>query len=86
MFTKQFITFTLGASLLLFFSCESISDGTLTSDEETFGDKFDKALDEGGKLIDGLKEKVDAIEINGFSIEDDKKMGKELYNEIILVC
>jgi predicted Zn-dependent protease len=83
MFTKQFITFTLGASLLLFFSCESISDGTLTSDEETFGDKFDKALDEGGKLIDGLKEKVDAIEINGFSIEDDKKMGKELYNEIM---
>lgn len=83
MFTKQLFSFALGVALLLLFSCESLSDGTLNSDEKTFGDQFDKALDEGGKLIDGLKEKVDAIEINGFTIDDDKKMGKELYDEIM---
>jgi predicted Zn-dependent protease len=76
-------TFILSLTITTFLmSCDSISNNAGNSDEKTFGDQFDQALNEGGKLIDELTEKVDAIEINGFTIEDDKKMGKELYDEI----
>ncbi len=64
-------------------SCDSTSDHAQNSDEKTFGDQFDQAIEEGGKLIDELSEQVDAIEINGFTIADDKKMGKELYEKIM---
>jgi predicted Zn-dependent protease len=69
--------------LLVMSSCESTSDQTSEKVEDSFGNQIDAALEEGGKLIDGFKDKVDAFEINGFSIDDDKKMGKELYDEII---
>ena len=68
---------------LLFSSCESMSDQSKENGGSSFGDQIDAALKEGGELIDGFKEKVDAFEMNGFSIEDDKKIGKELYDEIM---
>ena len=67
----------------LLVSCESASENAQNSDEKTFGDQVDQAIEEGSKLIDELSDQVDAIEINGFTIEDDKKMGKELYDEIM---
>ena len=81
---KQFRLFSLLLIITTYLvSCNTLTDNVQNSEEETFGDQFDKAIEEGGKLIDGLTEKVDAIEINGFTIEDDKKMGKELYDEIM---
>lgn len=41
-----------------------------------------KALDKSQKLSDKLQEKWNNIEINGFSVDDDIKMGQQLYDEI----
>jgi predicted Zn-dependent protease len=42
-----------------------------------------QALDKGGQLAESFAKKVSDIQINGFSLEDDKKMGKQLYDEVI---
>jgi predicted Zn-dependent protease len=77
------LALSVAASLSLLLSCDSTIENTQSSDEKSFGNQIDQALDEGSKLIDGFKKNVDAFEINGFSIDDDKKMGKELYDEIL---
>jgi predicted Zn-dependent protease len=41
-----------------------------------------KALEKGRNLSKQVKEKWNKIEINGFSVEDDMKMGQQLYDEI----
>jgi predicted Zn-dependent protease len=41
-----------------------------------------KTIEQGQKLSKKVKEKWKKVEINGFSIEDDIKMGKQLYDEI----
>jgi predicted Zn-dependent protease len=41
-----------------------------------------EAWNKGAEITETFKEKIKSIEINGFSIEDDKKFGQELYNEI----
>lgn len=64
-------------------SCEISQNNNDSSPSDSFSDQIDQAIDEGGKLLKGLKDNVDAFEINGFTIEDDKKMGKELYDEIM---
>ena len=40
------------------------------------------ALKKGEKLSEEALEKIKSIEINGFSVEDDITMGKQLYDEI----
>jgi predicted Zn-dependent protease len=42
----------------------------------------DKAIDKSQKLSDKLQEKWNNIEINGFSVDDDIKIGQQLYDEI----
>ena len=41
-----------------------------------------KVVDKSEKLSNEIKEKWNSIEINGFSVEDDIQMGKQLYDEI----
>ena len=76
-------TVLIATSLFFLFSCESITDQSQENEGNSFGDQLNRAMDEGGKLLVGFKDKVNAFELNGFSIEDDKKMGKELYDEIM---
>jgi len=78
----MFRTVFIASMLLFVYSCELMTDQAQESDGNSFGNQINDALDEGGKFLKGFKDKVNAIEINGFSIEDDKKMGKELYDEI----
>lgn len=42
----------------------------------------DGAIEKIGKMATDLGEEMKKVEINAFSLEDDKKFGKELYNEI----
>jgi predicted Zn-dependent protease len=42
----------------------------------------EKALNEGEKLSSDAYKKLKEIELNGFSVEDDIKMGQQLYDEI----
>jgi predicted Zn-dependent protease len=42
----------------------------------------DKALEKSQKLGEKLKDKWNKIEINGFSVDDDIKLGQQLYDEI----
>ena len=64
-------------------SCDPMSDQNQGQNSDSLGNQIDAALEEGGKLLDSFQDKVDAFQINGFSLEDDKKMGKELYDEIL---
>jgi predicted Zn-dependent protease len=45
-------------------------------------DLKNEALEKGRNLSKQVKEKWNKIEINGFSVDDDIKMGKQLYDEI----
>jgi predicted Zn-dependent protease len=81
---KGMLAVLLTLPLVLFTSsCDSMSDQSQNHDGDPLGNQIDAALQEGGKFIDGFQDKVDAFQINGFSLEDDKKMGKELYDEIM---
>jgi predicted Zn-dependent protease len=81
---KELYAVLLILPLVLFTSsCDSMSDQSQDEYGDSLGKQIDAALEESGKLIDGFQDKVDAFQINGFSLEDDKKMGKELYDEIM---
>lgn len=73
-------------------SCEDSSESNLKEDpisktenldwSKELNDLKDKTIEKGQKLTDKLKNKWKKIEINGFSVEDDMKMGQQLYDEI----
>lgn len=73
-------------------SCEDSSESNLKEDpisktenldwSKELNDFKDKTLEKGQKLTNKLKDKWKKIEINGFSVEDDMKMGQQLYDEI----
>ena len=73
-------------------SCEDSSESNLKEDpisktenldwSKELNDFKDKTIEKGQKLTDRLKNKWKKIEINGFSVEDDMKMGQQLYDEI----
>ena len=55
------------------------SSGDWQNQLESWGTK---ALETGKELTDEVGEKLNGIEINGFSVEEDKQLGKQLYDEI----
>jgi predicted Zn-dependent protease len=75
-------------------SCDQLgpndTDPTATSgspkEDDWLNDLADlgsQALSKGGELAESFANKLSDIQINGFTVADDKKMGKELYNEVI---
>ena len=76
----------------LLFSCVDSSNSEKLEDESVERENNDwfreikelknKAIDKTEKLSDEVKEKWNKIEINGFSVDDDIKMGQQLYDEI----
>ena len=78
--------------ILLLVSCKESIDSDTKNDhpEEVQKDQWLKdlsdlkkeAFEKGEKLGDKVKEKWNKIEINGFSVDDDVKMGQQLYDEI----
>jgi predicted Zn-dependent protease len=60
-------------SVTLFFLLASCDLGQLGED----------ILNKGKEFTEAMEEKAQDIHLNGFSIEDDKQMGKELYNEMV---
>ena len=78
--------------ILLLVSCKESIDSDTNNDhpEEVQKDQWLKelrdlkkeAFEKGEKLGDKVKEKWNKIEINGFSVDDDVKMGQQLYDEI----
>lgn len=87
----RFLIYVLTA-ILTFSSCEDSSESNLNEDpisntenldwSKELNDFKDKTIEKGQKLTDKLKNKWNKIEINGFSVEDDMKMGQQLYDEI----
>lgn len=87
----RYIIYVLTAILALS-SCDESSESNLKEDpitktensdwSEELIDFKDKTIEKGKKLSDKLKNKWKKIEINGFSVEDDMKMGQQLYDEI----
>lgn len=87
----RFLIYVLTA-ILTFSSCEDSSESNLKEDpisntenidwSKELNDFKDKTIEKGQKLTDKLKNKWKKIEINGFSVEDDMKMGQQLYDEI----
>jgi predicted Zn-dependent protease len=77
---------------LCFISCEEGSRSNNKYDVPTSSEKNNwtqglndlknEALEKGRNLSKQVKEKWNKIEINGFSVDDDIKMGKQLYDEI----
>jgi len=49
---------------------------------ETIKSWGEEAWNKGTEFTDKFNEKIKSIEINGFSIADDKQFGKELYDQI----
>lgn len=84
----------LFAFSIIFLSCDQLapndsdpSTAPGTQKEEDWltdlADLGSQALETGGALAESFANKLSDIQINGFTIADDKKMGKELYNEVI---
>jgi predicted Zn-dependent protease len=61
---------------------ETGQDFSGTNKTDWFQDMRNEAIDKTKKFGNEVKKKWNEIEINGFSIEDDLKMGKKLYDEI----
>ena len=87
----RFLIYLLTAFVVLS-SCEESADSNVNEDpisktenldwSKELNDFKDKTIEKGQELSDKLKNKWKKIEINGFSVEDDMKMGQQLYDEI----
>lgn len=87
----RFLIYVL-TTMIALSSCEDSSQSNLKEDpisktenldwSKELNDFKDKTIEKGQKLTDKLKNKWKKIEINGFSVEDDMKMGQQLYDEI----
>lgn len=85
--TKYILVFLLISSCEVSPDAERSQDGTNIESEKNDWKKElsefkDKALEKSKKVTNKLKDKWKKIEINGFSVEDDIKMGQQLYDEI----
>jgi hypothetical protein len=87
----RFLIYLLTAFVVLS-SCEESANSNVNEDpisktenldwSKELNEFKDKTIEKGQKLSDKLKNKWKKIEINGFSVEDDMKMGQQLHDEI----
>ena len=87
----RFFIYLLPAFVVLS-SCEESANSNVKKDpisktenkdwQKELNEFKDRTIKKGQKLSDELKKKWKEIEINGFSVEDDMKMGQQLYDEI----
>jgi predicted Zn-dependent protease len=87
----RFLIYLLTAFVVLS-SCEESANSNVKEDpiyktenldwSKELNEFKDKTFEKGQELRDKLKNKWNKIEINGFSVDDDVKMGQQLYDEI----